>query len=361
VRLHYAADDPQLVARCHVLQAEMLKWATESKHAATHVHYDGTFASLVRFYETHPDSPYHELKPTTARTYSKTMKALMRHKGARRVTAVDGADIRRWYKELASATSKAWAYYTINVLKVVLSFGATKRIAEARLLRVELREAVFKNGPRRTKHLTHHQVAAFYATALKMGPDFEWMGRCLLLQFEFGMRRRDVIGEWIMDEAGTDGIRKRLRVWRDGLTWGHIDSNGIVRKMISKTEFTSELVAVHAIADYPDVELDLARTPPKRRIGPLVIYPRTGLPPDETQCRRFFRIIARAAGIPDSFWNMDARAGANTEANNAGATKEERMALLTHTRPETNERYVRDLSGPSHAAAVKRIGARKKK
>src|SRR5438093_462285 len=67
--------------------------------------------------------------------------------------------------------------------------------------------------------------------------------------------------------------------------------------------FTSELIAVHAIADYPDVEAELARIPLERRVGPIVINDRTRLPPTEAQCRHYFRLIARKAGIPDSVWN----------------------------------------------------------
>jgi hypothetical protein len=357
VRLHYATDDPRLAARCHALQAEMLRWASDNRHGP-HALYDGTFASLVRFYETHPDSPYHELKQSTQRVYSKTMALLMRHKGSRRVDAVDGSDVRRWYKELSEAHSKGWAYYTTNVLKAVLSFGATKRIDECRLLRAELREAKLGAGGRRKEFLTYAQVGAFRQAANDMG--LAWMGLCLTLQFEFGMRRRDVIGEWIIGDNASATIRIGRRIWRDGLTWGHIDGNGVLRKLISKTEFTSEVQAVHAIADYPDVEALLASVPPERRVGPLVIYPRTGLPPTDAQCRRAFRMIARQAGIPDNVWNMDARAGANTEAFKAGATKDERMALLTHTQPETNDRYVRDFTELSRRAAAKRVGSRGK-
>jgi hypothetical protein len=357
VRLHYPAGDPQIAARCHVLQAEMLKWATDNR-TGQHVLYDGTFASLARFYETHPDSPYHDLEPDTARTYSKTLAWLMKLKGGRRVDAVDGADVRRWYKEICESSSKGWAYFVIAVLKAALSFGSTKRIDECRLLRAELRDARFSPGRRRKEFLTYAQVAAFRRAADDLG--LGWMALCLTLQFEFGMRRRDVIGKWVIDEMGSAAIRHGRRVWRDGLTWGNIGSDGVLRKVISKTRNTSEAEAGHAIADYPDVEALLARVPADRRVGPLVIYPRTGLPPSEAQCRRHFRIIASAAGIPENVWNMDARAGANTEAFNAGTTADERMALLTHSEKETNDGYVRDLLPLSRRAAAKRVGSRGK-
>lgn len=356
VRLHYETGDPLMAARCRSLQKEMLAWSATLRGSPP-AHYDGTFASLVRFYETHPDSPFHDLGQATARTYEKTLANLMQRIGARRVAAVDGSDVRRWYKELADTTSRGWAYYTINVLKAALSFGATKRLKECRILRVELREARFQGGKRRKERLTYPQIVAFREAATAM--ELEWMGLCLTLQFAFGLRRRDVIGHWIDDEVGTDGIRRGRRVWRDGLTWGHIDAAGILRKLVSKTAFTSELVAVHAIADYPDVEAELAKIQIERRVGPIVINSYTGLPPNEAQCRYNFRRIARAAGIPDEVWNMDARAGAVTEAYEAGATEEEGMALATHSERSTNRGYLRDLTEQSRSAARKRVASRK--
>lgn len=355
VRLNYAAGDPQLAARCHVLQAEMLTWAA-GKYQGRREAFDGTFGSLARYYETHADSPYHDLQATTQRTYSKTLRLLMANKGDRMVAAVDGADVKRWYKEIAAATSKGWAYYSINVLKAVLSFGATKRLTECTILREELRNARFAAGPRRVEYLTYAQIKAFCGAAHELG--LGWMALCFTLQFDLGLRRRDVIGEWVNDSVGTDGIRNGKRIWRDGLTWAHIDGQGVIRKLVSKTKFTSELVAVHAIADYPDVEHELALIPSERRIGPIVLGKR-GLPPTEAQCRRYFRMIADKAGIPSNVCMMDARASANTEALAAGADQDERMALLTHTQPQTNQGYVRDLAAPSHRAAAKRVASRK--
>lgn len=348
-----------LSARCHVLQKEMLTWLEQCGKGRPAL-YTGTFESLVRFYETHPDSPYFELKPKTQVTYSNTMKLLMVHKGARMVRSVDGADIKRWYKELCEAHSTGWAYYTINVLKTVLSFGATKRIKECRLLRLELREATFRNGPRRRERLTFEHVSAFRKKAHEMG--LGWMALTLTFQWAFAVRRRDVIGEWLKAEPDTIGVRYRNKVWRDGFTWGHIDDAGVFRKLISKTEFSSGVEAAHTISDYPELveELAMVGYPGTGRVGPIIIHPKTGLPPNEATCRWYFRKIARAAGIPSRIWNMDARAGANTEAYEAGATKEESMAMMTHTQESTNRGYLRDLREQSHRAAVKRVNSRGK-
>ena len=356
VRLHYSPGDPAIAERCHALQAEMLAWSEKESGEKRVAIYDGTLASLVRLYETHNDSPYHELEPSTQAAYSKTMAILMKHKGKRRVDKVIGLDVKRWYKEIRDTSSTGWAYYTINVLKAVLSFGATLRIDECRILREELRAARFNAGGRRQEQITYQQAASFRDTARSMG--FDWIGRCLTLQFELALRRRDVIGEWIKDDGAQAGIRYGGLIWRDGLTWADIDGAGIIRRQISKTRKTSKVIAAHDIAIYPDLAADLARTPADQRIGPLVICHLTGVPPTPEQCRRFFRIVARKAGIPDEVWNMDARAGADTEAYEAGATTEETMALSTHTTVQNNRRYMRDLTEQSRRAAQKRVASR---
>lgn len=355
VRLDYPPGDPMLTIRCQALQDDMLAWSRGGRRVPLGP-YDGTFASLVCLYERHPDSPYNELRPSTARTYSKTLANLMKHKGARRVDAVDGSDVRRWYKELADANSAGWAAYTINVLKAVLAFGATKRIEECRILRTELSLARFRSSKPRKERLTYEQVTAFRKTAHEMG--MGWMALTLTLQFDCSFRRRDVIGEWIEDHIG-QGTRRGKYLWRDGITWSHI-KDGVLKKIVSKTAFTSELEAVHTIADYPDLIEELAHIPSEKRVGPIVINARTGLPPTEAQCRAYFRRIARAAGIPDNFWNADARAGAVTEAYEAGATEEEAKALATHSEVKTSRRYLRDLTEQSRRAAAKRIESRKR-
>jgi hypothetical protein len=55
----------------------------------------------------------------------------------------------------------------------------------------------------------------------------------------------------------------------------------------------------------------------------------------------WFRHIARAAGIPDEVWNMDARAGGATEAHEAGASLKTIQTALTHDEEETSLRYIR--------------------
>ena len=67
-----------------------------------------------------------------------------------------------------------------------------------------------------------------------------------------------------------------------------------------------------------------------------------GLPVRYRSYVKWFRQIARGAGIPEDVQSMDARAGAATEAEETGAlTLEEIQGALTHTNKVTTLRYIR--------------------
>jgi integrase len=85
----------------------------------------------------------------------------------------------------------------------------------------------------------------------------------------------------------------------------------------------------------------LEAVPHAERSGPIV-KGEHGPPIRERSYRKWFREIARAAGIPDEVWSMDSRAGAATEADAAGADLKSISDLLTHAEPRTTLRYIRN-------------------
>lgn len=98
--------------------------------------------------------------------------------------------------------------------------------------------------------------------------------------------------------------------------------------------------------------------PSERRIGPLIMDEAAGRPYAHLSFGREWRVIARQAGIPDSIWNMDARAGAITEAEDAGAELDEIRGAVGHTQLSTTARYSRGAIGKSRSVAAKRIAHR---
>lgn len=354
VRLHYDESNlmgmEALASRCHKLQSEMLSWAHRGARRPETI-YDGKLATLVRMYETDEESPYQDLRPTTQKTYSKMLRLFLARVEDSYIDELTGADIRRWFRKMSDGgQSLGYGALTISILKTVVSFGMSQGFDDCAKLRGQMTATKFHGAQARKERLTYDQVVAFRAAAHRMNRPSAALW--LTLQYELGLRRRDVIGEYIDSDQG--------RVWRDGLTWKHIDANGVLRKLVSKTALTSAREAVHRIGDYPDLLAELDRIPADRRVGPIVINERTGLPYTPEQCRYNFRRIARAAGIPDDIWNMDARAGAVTEAYEAGATTEGAMALASHTQVSTSRRYVRDTLEQSSRVAVLRVQGRRR-
>jgi hypothetical protein len=342
VRLHGAPE--VMLEHAMRLRAQMLEWGAWRGPTGA---YDGTLRSLVSLYERQPESPYRDLRHTTQTTYSKHMKLLVAAKGDRRIDALTGSDIRRWYKEIArEGTRQSYAYLTIGILKSVVSYGASEGYADCARLREAMSATRFSNGPARTTRMTYVQVVAFRGAAHAVGRASMALG--VTLQFECALRQRDVIGEWI-DDGTRDGR------WQNGLTWSHIGPDGILRKKTSKTGAPAE----HRIADHPDLAAELARVPINRRVGPLVVDDVRRVPYTPESYRRWFRTIARRAGIPDAVWNMDARAGAVTEAWESGAEPQAIMAMATHTQLSTSRRYNRSNIEQISRAAQLRVKGRK--
>lgn len=67
----------------------------------------------------------------------------------------------------------------------------------------------------------------------------------------------------------------------------------------------------------------------------------SGKPWRKATFSRRFREIATAAGWPRDLWNMDSRAGAVSEAFDAGATAEDVMRVATHSQMSTTMIYNR--------------------
>ena len=66
---------------------------------------------------------------------------------------------------------------------------------------------------------------------------------------------------------------------------------------------------------------------------------------------REWRAVARKAGIPDTVWNMDARAGGISEADDAGADLDMIRSAEGHTQASTTARHVRGTIGKSRTVA----------
>jgi integrase len=177
------------------------------------------------------------------------------------------------------------------------------------------------------------------------------------MQFETTLRQEDVIGEWepIPDGEPASGIVLGGRRWVGGLTWGHLDSDLVLRKATIKTgaEVQHDLRACPLVLDI------LSEIPAEQRVGPIIVDEKAGRPYAEDVYSREWRIAANAAGLPKHIQNRDARAGGVSEADEAGPRLEEIQAQTGHTQEKTTRRYLRGESlGKSQRTAELRVAHR---
>lgn len=364
VPLHVPDDHPNpaafLADRCRLLQAEMLEWA--SGRPAERAIFNGTLGSLIDVYRADQEGPYSKLQQNTRQFYDYGLDLLKAHAGARRLDKVAGRDIRQWHAHLrkpAALTEKQItagiaenperprrAYAAMQMLRVVIGYGVTERLNMCRAIRDVLEEMEFESPARRESQMTYAQVRAFRAKAIELGRPS--MALAVTLQFDLSMRQGDVIGKWSRDEGAGEPR------WHGGLTWSHI-KDGVLVKRTNKTATKVE----HDLARLPDTQAEIARVPAERRVGPIVLCEGTGLPYRRRFYAAEFRRIARLAGIPDDVWSMDARAGAVTEALDAGADDSDVMNTAGHTQVSTTHRYNRSSLKKTGRVADLRIASRK--
>ncbi len=366
VRLHYDCDTPEgaalAAATCRRLQAEMHAWA--AGHKQDYMRFDGTLGSLIRLYQTDQASPYHAVKWNTRRNdYDPSLTILERAFGKRALSALGYSDFRRWYDEAKKPAKEGGrerirrAHGLIKMLRILMSYGIMTEQPECARIKAILDEARFKQPARRRVRLELSHVEMFVPKAIEAGRLSLALGTAL--QFETGMRQRDVIGEWepLPSDAEASGIILRGRRWGNGLTWSDIGDDLTIRKATTKT---GSLIAVDL--SLCPIVLDLIdRIPTDDRVGPMIIDENEGRPYAEWAYGREWRKVARAAGIPDAVWNTDARAGAITEAEDAGAGLDEIRDAVGHSQASTTARYSRGALGKSRKVAKLRKAHRQPK
>ncbi|MDP4021041.1 hypothetical protein Q8W71_00255 [Methylobacterium sp. NEAU 140] len=129
--------------------------------------------------------------------------------------------------------------------------------------------------------------------------------------------------------------------------------------MLRKATTKTGAFAAHDLKLSALVTALLAKVPAARRIGPLIVDETAGGPYAESAYGQEWRIVARAAGVPDAVWNMDARAGAITEAEDAGADLDAIRSSAAHAQLARTLHYSRGAVGKSHAVATLQAAYRK--
>ena len=337
---------PEVAARCRRYWAEMLEFVAGNARTVA-MPPVGTLEWLCTLYQTDLESPYRDVRPITRQGYDKALKIISETVGKRRIADVSAKDVKRWHRAWGRADENGQlanprrAYGCIQVLRIIVKYGKGLRNKDCRELSEILSEAEFSPPRPRKVALSEVQFRAFMGKAIEAGE--LGLARAVSLQFCCGLRQKDVIGEWV---AGR---------WSIGLLWGeHVKADWRLEKPTSKSNFNE--VAEFDLRLIPVVMQELQRTPQTGRIGPVVLDDRTGRPFRQREFAARFRVIARAAEIPDTIWNMDARAGAITDAYNKGAQPSDVMDMATHKQLSTNLGYKRGRTASTSRVTKLRFG-----
>jgi len=356
-RLNIDPDNlDELGKKCRELWAEMEAWLDTQPRTDVPT-WDGTIGCLIETYKVDPYSPYQALSHGSRQAYDYDLGVLLKTVGERRLDKLTGKDFRRWYDNLRRPAQPGGperirrAAGVMTMLRILVGYGVESDIAHCDRLKLILGSMRFKGPGHRTQFLTYEQAAAIIAKAHELGFPEIALGQAL--QFEATLRQSDVIGQWIPDPDAPHRSR-----WTGGLLWGqHISKDYILEKRTTKRGVLSHV----DLKGYPLALAELQNVPIERRVGPVIIDSRTGAPFKEGLYARRWRVIARAAGVPDNIWNRDSRAGGVTEGSDAGADMELLRHHASHRSLSSTEVYSRPTLAKTTRVAKLRLAHRERR
>jgi hypothetical protein len=367
IALPAEASDDELAALCQQHTARLRAHiAAEKKRlaadpaGATRTRYDGTMRAACLIYQEHPLSSFATVSHTTRRGYVADLKVIMESVGARLVRNVTVLDVKNWYQQWRKGVPYedgsvgpervARAHNAVAMVRMVLRFMAALRHADCKQLAGELANVQFEREGARDQELTYAQVRDFLRAAAEMADKgLIERERALSLsigvaaQFELMLRQGDIIGKWAPRKAdakfpgGIELLHLDDETWAGFFTWEKIPG-WRWRARTSKSKYRSAVEFDLSIYDLLFPLLD--QVPLAQRAG-AIVKGEHGLPIRYRTYAKAFRKIARYAKIPDEVWNMDARAGGATEAEEAGVDVALISDGLTHSNKQTTVRYIR--------------------
>ena len=337
---------------CRRLQDGMLLFSRDGLPEV--IGFDGSIASLINCYQTDPDSTYHKKRYAVRKNHDIILRRVAAQHGTEMLADIKGRTLLTLHKQWSNNGEKiAIAHAFIGQLRTLFGFGFTMlEDKECERLCSVMRLMRFPMSKPRTERLTADQVIAHRAAAHER--HWNTMALAQALQFEFILRQKDVIGEWVpVSEPGISAVVGPKGKWLMGLRWEEIDEHMILRHNTSKRGKDIEVDL--RLAPMVMEELSLHVQTPIEQItraslpasGPLIICEVTGYPYTTAEFRRKWRIVANDAGLPKEVRSMDSRAGGISEADDAGANLEHVREAATHSDVAMTRRYSR--------AAAKRV------
>lgn len=380
-----------LVDRSNTYQDEMLLWsrgfAPQTEAAPGEV---TTWGELVIAYQTDPASKF--VKPGGLRYHTRKHYRVLCGKitamcGDELIAKTGARDFDRWHQ--------AWfhnpdgpprvtaAHSTITMLRIISNFGATYLANDACKAASDLLSRMTFQSPKpRESFLEVDQVIGIRKAAHELG----WRSIALAqaLQFEGIFRQKDIIGEFVpISEPGISDVLDGNNKWLRGIIWEEIDDNLVLSHVTSKRQklvtvplLDAPMVVEELLIAYPGCITEERRIDPDTRQervvlvvhremlparGPVIRGEHRGAPWEKDRFRVHWRKCANLAGVPKTVKNMDSRAGAITEATEAGAHIEHVKHAAGHSQTSTTEGYARNQAKKGANVLSIRAGSRQNK
>jgi len=326
-------DDDEIARICRAWTDELL---ADLENMEVGPVYNGTLSSLILVYRTDDESPFKSLKHTTRiRDYEPSLRLIDKTVGKRAIANLKGDDFRRWYREWAAGGHMRRAHGAIRKLRAVLSYGVQQRLPGCSAAREILSLMTFSAPETRKVKMEYAQAKAICDAALKAKRPSIALTQAF--QWDTGLRRIHIIGEWIPVEEGDKGGIIRGKTKWQGLTAADIVDDILTVPLTAKIKVATR----HDLTACPLVQhvLKKASLP---KMGPLIVSETTGLPYRENYYATDWRAIAEEAKVPREVWSMDTRAGAISEAEAATGSLDAARKLAGHTNARTTLGYVRN-------------------
>lgn len=347
-----------ILARCQRLQDEQEIFMRGDLPAEVAAIYDGTVSTLIKCYQRDKDSPYQGVRYHTQVHYDGICRRIDRDCGKEKVAEIDVRRVKRLHETWTENGAKIpMAHALVTMMRTLLSYGgALLKDKACTELMALLHAQKFKAGGARSSILTAEQADAIRAEAHRQGHHSIALAQAF--QFECMLRQKDVIGEWIpIYEPGPSDVFWGGAKWGRGIRWQEItEQDG---KLILTHTTSKKLKEIEVnLRIRPMVMEELALLTSLPASGPVIVREDTGRPWSATEFRTKWREIARAVGVPDSVRSMDSRAGAITEATEAGVPLEFIQQAATHSDISTTQRYARSRQKKTEATAEARAAHR---
>lgn len=334
--------------RCTRLQDEAKAYSRELPSTSVTKKFDGTLKSLIYCYQTDQDSRYHKKQYAVRKNHDTMYRRLKDDHGDEMIADINARVLIAWNNEWTDggvklATGDAFR----GRLRELVSFGYTLlEDPECERLCGIMSMMRFENARPRTAALRAEQCIAHRNKARECG----WFSIALAdaMQFDLTLRQKDVVGELVpLNEPGLSDVHFEGKKWVKGARWEEVDEKFVFRHITSKrgklieTDLHYAPMVMEELsirANVPVAELRREMFPAS---GPMVVSESKGRPWQAQSFRQRWRKLGNLCGIPKHIRSMDARAGAITEATDAGASLEDVRHAATHSDIAMTQRYSR--------------------